>query len=164
MGNVDLSLVRLIPREELSEHQRAELEKIATEHAQELPGLLNDWSTQNSHVHAVFDAAIETFVGIVTWSGMLSWALPAWWIHRKGCGYGGRAVDLMAADMKRHGITGISDIKIQTLDNKYDEVSARLRDRLLALFPPRPPVASQEANVSPPQRFTERFRPRLKRS
>src|SRR5262249_20375661 len=104
----------------------------------ELPGLLNNWHDPPicAHRFAVIDNETQTPVGLVEWQGTNAMADPSWWIGIKQRGYGKRAVELLAAEMVRQGVTSLTaGIRIHTLPGcGYYQASTSLAKHLRRVF------------------------------
>ena len=114
------------------------LDALIRPHVRELPGLLARWQhLPATRVYAVMDLATNQPVGVVAWTGPKYMADPSWWIHEtyRGQGFGKAAMEKLAAEMKRVGVTALkSAIKIQTPEGRYDAQSAALEVWLRAYF------------------------------
>lgn len=107
-------------------------------HERDLQGLLDGWEEVRPACHN-YVAVDETGnpIGLLSWTGAPYTAVPSYWVHPdfRGRGFGSAAIDALASEMKRQGVTGIADqVVIQTPGGKYDEESRALVRRLRRYF------------------------------
>ncbi len=126
----------------LNTDEEKALNTLIAPNVQELPGLLGRWMNLSAtRVYAVMildiNQAKNKPVGLVAWTGPNDRADPSWWIHidyRRNY-YGSSAVDALAKEMKKHGVTGIKpDIRVQTPKDRYDNQSHALIRKLKSYF------------------------------
>lgn len=124
----------LVPRERVRDPLREHVDALIASRSAELRKLawVSFWREQpGMNTFVVLDAVSGAPVGLVTWTGPPHRAEPSWWIAEQGRGYGGRAVDRMAVEMRRRGVTAIKDsVTIDTLDEESRKRSKALVDRL----------------------------------
>ncbi len=97
----------------------------------------NRWDRLSHHnLYVIFDEDEGKPVGLIDWTGPLTAAEPAWWIHstsrRKG--YGTRAVEMLAEVMHRTGVKHIKDISIDTKTEGEYRASSKLAQHLRRHF------------------------------
>ena len=100
--------------------------------------LLGEWGGEPEfrNLYIVLDEDKDSPVGLIGWTGLPDEAMPAWWIRpdsrRKG--YGRRAVEVLAEEMVRKGVTKVGDILIDSKTAGEQSASRKLASHLKKHF------------------------------
>ena len=133
--------VRLIPAEEvirdeqLSNKVSVMMDELKNETVR-FPSLHVWDSLVGINLYIIFDEDEGNPVGLIGWIGPTDEATPRWWIRpssrRKG--YGSPAVEKLAEEMHRKGVTQIREIEIHTKTVREHMASRKLAHRLRKCF------------------------------
>jgi len=125
----------LVPRRD-AEKYFPKIIALAGEHRSEFPELFSSWERDHpaDTFYVVIDRDLDDPVGLICCGGIPDYVRPAWWIAYKNQGYGTAAVQLLADEFKRLGVSAIGDIQIQTVGGQYDTASEKLADYLRRSF------------------------------
>jgi hypothetical protein len=87
------------------------------------------------NLYAILLKSSDLPIGILYVGGPKNAIDVSWWIDSRyrGLGYGGEAVDMLAALLKADGVTGVGGIMIQAYEGNYI-ASSKLAKRLRKLF------------------------------
>ena len=126
----------IVLKAKLTERQAHHLNErlLAPEHRND-SGPCRVWNTYQFSLYAFVEKETTLSIGIAEASGRPI-ATAGWWIDSKyrGKGYGNELVDLLAAQLKSEGVTGIDKIPIDTHLGTYHKQSSRLAQRIRRHF------------------------------
>ena len=99
-------------------------------------GPISGWHLYQMGLYAFIHQESNLPIAIASASGPTFAVVPAWWVDSKcrNQGYGSELVDLLAAQLKQEGYTGVGKIVIDTYRGDYLDASTKLAERFKAHF------------------------------
>jgi RimJ/RimL family protein N-acetyltransferase len=129
--------VRLVKRENLTAVQYNQLHQLGScdEHAFDR-GAITNWKEYAGTVLVIVLRVSGLPIGLISASGPQGEMDVAWWVasHYRQKGFAREAIDLLAAYLKRQGVSGIRPITVDTYRGAHNAASAALVRRLKRHF------------------------------